>query len=157
MSNGRKPDEKTVRTKIAADITNQEEGRRAGEPSVFSCPDCGGVLWQVSATDFECHTEHAWKADALLVEKTYAVEHALHEAVRLLREKSILLRQLAVTVRHSSAGAIGDLIEQADQNDEHARLIRSRLLLDNTQINPDPDIAQAVAEVVEEFKRQADG
>lgn len=83
---------------IANDQTAQENGQRRGVPSVYTCPECGGVLWQVDdgkLTRFRCHTGHAYVAEQLLLENGEALEAALWTAVRIFRERAVLANQLA--------------------------------------------------------------
>jgi two-component system, chemotaxis family, protein-glutamate methylesterase/glutaminase len=133
---------------IEHDIAAQEQGTRNGQVSTYACPDCGGTLWQVEqggVVQFVCHTGHRWAPHSMLVEKTEALEAALLEAVRLLREKAMLLRQVAG--KAAPAGQSGArLLEQAAVDDAHASLIQSRLLegqpssLSNGQV--EADVAQ---------------
>jgi two-component system chemotaxis response regulator CheB len=119
-----------IRSVIDSTIAAQEHGERTQQVSTYSCPDCGGVLWQVddhAVVQFVCHTGHRWAPHTLLVEKTEGLEAALFEAVRLLKEKAMLLRQVA-----AKASANGDagarLLEQAGLDDGHAALIQAKLL-----------------------------
>src|SRR5215208_3690558 len=146
----------TAESMIAEDIREQQQGTRAGEPSIYTCPDCGGVLWQVDeegVVNFSCHTGHDWTADRLVVAKSRAVEQAVMEAVRVLKEKSFLIRQLAMTVNPHSEATMR-LIEQADQDEENARLLRSHLLDDEE--GESMDTADDVLEdVVREVRRRS--
>ncbi len=115
---------------ISDDLVEQQQGGRNGDISVYSCPDCGGTLWQIDrgrVVDFQCHIGHEWAADALAAAKSRALEQALMEAVRGLKEKGLLLRQLAAMLNPMNEHT-GYLIEQADQHDENARLVETHLL-----------------------------
>jgi hypothetical protein len=80
------------------------------------------------------------------------LEQALSEAVTMLKEKAIMLRQLAVKANPHSA-ATGYLIEQAEQDDEHARIIQSRLLRSDSGLHPSMDTtAEVLAEVAKEMR-----
>src|SRR5207249_1217095 len=84
--------------RVREDKAAQERGERAGQSSLYTCPECGGVLWQVDPQGpvrFRCHVGHAYYADGLLAEQSQALEAALGVAVRTFREKAILARQLA--------------------------------------------------------------
>ncbi len=113
----------------------QERGERRGQVSTFTCPECGGSLWQVDEprlVQFRCHTGHAYNGEALLAEQTDALEAALWSAVRTFREKSVLGRQLAVQERakgHADAAARFD--EQAAQSARYAALIIEHVLQDS--------------------------
>jgi two-component system chemotaxis response regulator CheB len=82
----------------ARDQEAQKEGKRRGALSVFTCPECGGSLWQVdeqTVVRFRCHVGHACNGEALLAEQTEIPEAALWTAVRTFKDKTVLARQLA--------------------------------------------------------------
>ena len=67
-------------------------------PSVFGCPDCGGVLWEERAGDlvrFECRVGHGFSPAELMQVHEDAFEDALWAALRNLEEQSELARRLA--------------------------------------------------------------
>lgn len=69
-----------------------------GEHTNVTCPDCGGVLWQVSAESplrYRCHTGHGFTADVLEKAEAEKVEEAMWVAMRTLRERAETLRRLA--------------------------------------------------------------
>jgi two-component system chemotaxis response regulator CheB len=72
---------------------------RAGTPTDFSCPDCGGVLRQVPAQGklikFRCRIGHAMSMDALGEEQESALDLALSAAMRALSERADLCRRVA--------------------------------------------------------------
>jgi two-component system chemotaxis response regulator CheB len=124
-------DDPTTRM-IASDIQEQEDGGRSGETSTVVCPDCGGVLWQTQSgrvVDFACHTGHRWSSDMLLVQKTEDLEAALLTALRLLKEKSMLLHQTASRARANGHLRAADrILEQASLDDRYATIIQKELL-----------------------------
>jgi two-component system chemotaxis response regulator CheB len=117
------------------------------------------VLWQVHnerPPQFDCHIGHSYTADTLVVAKSHALEQAVFEAIRGLKEKAILLRQLAAIANpHSPNTAY--LIEQADQDEEHARLLQANLPDESGEdlVSIDPTAA-IIAEMVREMRRAAD-
>jgi two-component system chemotaxis response regulator CheB len=147
------------RSVIAKDLEKQEQGGKSDEPSTYSCPDCGGVLWQFDERGiprFACHIGHEWTADALVVAKSRALEQAIHEAIRGLKEKATLLRQLALRANPVSP-TTAHLIEQADQDEEHARLLRSHLLDEKPEVESSIDTTEdVIAAFVREMRRAAD-
>ena len=80
-----------------------EEQERPGKPSPYSCPDCGGVLWEIDDagefTRFRCRVGHAWTGKALLERQTDSVDDALWTALRALEESASLARQIAARYR----------------------------------------------------------
>ena len=69
--------------------------QQLGAPSGYTCPDCNGSLISISEGHFRCHVGHAWTADALLAARDHEIEGALWVALRSLREKAKLARELA--------------------------------------------------------------
>jgi two-component system chemotaxis response regulator CheB len=117
---------------VDQDMTEQARNQRRGEVSVFTCPECGGALWQVDETGmlrFRCHVGHAYRAEILLSEQTEALEAALWTAVRTFKEKSVLSRQLAHNERAGGdADTAARFEEQAHQAAQFGRLIEHYLL-----------------------------
>jgi two-component system, chemotaxis family, protein-glutamate methylesterase/glutaminase len=123
---------------IQEDLHRQSEGTRGGQVSTYSCPECGGTLWQMdeaSAIVFHCHVGHTYSPEMLVIEKSESLETALWSAVRTLVERATLTRQLAS--RLGKAGREAEsaaLEEQARADDEHMVLIRDLIL--NATPNP---------------------
>ena len=69
---------------------------RVASRSVFSCPDCGGVMWEIDEDDhtrFRCHTGHAYTAELMSLAQDEVLRRALaaarrgfHERVRLMQK-----------------------------------------------------------------------
>lgn len=77
-----------------------EELKTIATPSTFSCPDCGGVLFELDGmaqVRFRCHTGHAFSLRTLMATLEPMTDVVLWAAVRTLREKEGLLRRMAVT------------------------------------------------------------
>lgn len=110
----------------------QERNERKGEVSTYTCPECGGSLWQVDETGlvrFRCHVGHAYNGETLLAEQTEALEAALWTSVRTFREKSVLARQLAATECGKGNAAVADRFdEQAGQAAWYGELIVRHVL-----------------------------
>jgi hypothetical protein len=110
---------------IERDFDAQERGERRNRLSTYPCPDYGGALWQFDDDDFGCHTGHRYAPDTLLVRETEALEAALFTAVRLLKEKATLLRQVAAKAASASESA-ARLREQAAMDDDSDTLAPGR-------------------------------
>lgn len=99
-----------------------------GRPSNYSCPDCGGTMWQIDApgpTRFRCHTGHAYSMQWLLAAQSTRTEQALWEAMRALQEKAMMLRQTAELERRAGDAVAADESEwRAGQYEEQARALR---------------------------------
>jgi two-component system chemotaxis response regulator CheB len=79
------------------DSSVDRETVHIGDPSVFACPDCHGVLLKLKdlgVLRFRCHTGHAYSAESLLAALNEGIENALWSAVRAAEEGRLLLEQL---------------------------------------------------------------
>lgn len=99
-----------------------------GHLSKYSCPDCGGSLWQIDAAGplrFRCHTGHAYSMRSLLAAESVAVEQALWAAMRALQEKAMMLRQAAGLERQlREADTAAEMERRADGYEARARALR---------------------------------
>jgi two-component system chemotaxis response regulator CheB len=76
-----------------------------GESSVYACPACGGVLWQLDDGElprYRCRVGHAYSAERAVEAQGEAIETALWTALRALQERAQLSARLAERV-----GAVG--------------------------------------------------
>jgi two-component system, chemotaxis family, protein-glutamate methylesterase/glutaminase len=103
-----------------------------GGHSHLTCPSCGGSL----SKDFEnervaalrCHVGHRFTEDSLVGAQTEAVESALWNAVRVLREKAMFARHLSARTQNRGLGAgYFNYEELADEAEQQAGLIESLL------------------------------
>jgi two-component system chemotaxis response regulator CheB len=106
--------------------------RVQGKPSMFTCPDCSGTLWEVQEGDllrFRCRVGHAFSPGAMRDGYSDSVEGALWTAVRILEESASLERRLA-----GDAAMRGDQLSAdrftdiAGGREEQAALIRDMLM-----------------------------
>jgi two-component system chemotaxis response regulator CheB len=117
---------------VNADMNGQVRNQRRGRISLFGCPDCGGVLWQVDEdklVQFRCHVGHVYQGETLLQEQADLLETALWTAVRIFKERYLLSQQLAEqeTSRGQRAAA-ARFQEQADQAARFGELIQQYIL-----------------------------
>jgi two-component system chemotaxis response regulator CheB len=114
------------------DLAAQSRGERSNDVSTYSCPDCGGVLWQLAQLGmpaFRCHVGHAYAQETLHAAMSEQIETALWSAVRALTERSVLARQRAGQLAaNGPSAAADDLLEQAEADDLHLRMIRDHVL-----------------------------
>jgi two-component system chemotaxis response regulator CheB len=121
-----------VQQQITHDFARQVEGRRVEQETVYTCPDCGGVLWQSeqgNLTGFRCYQGHTYASERLLIAKSEALENALWSATRALMERATLNRQLASQLRERGLEARADhLDEQAALDESHIQLLHEEIL-----------------------------
>jgi two-component system, chemotaxis family, protein-glutamate methylesterase/glutaminase len=113
-------------------LKQQINGERNGKTATYSCPECGGVLWEHDVEDlihFRCHVGHAYTADALLAEQAEGVETALWSALRALREKAVLSHQIASNMRsRGSTYSAQRFEEQAVELEQQITILHQLLL-----------------------------
>lgn len=75
-----------------------EEKGETSSPTVLTCPECGGVLWEDEKEGllyYSCHVGHTFSSDSLLDGQTVGLEATLWSSLRRLKERAILAnRQL---------------------------------------------------------------
>jgi two-component system, chemotaxis family, protein-glutamate methylesterase/glutaminase len=121
-------------------VTQAEVVDEIGDRSILTCPDCGGVLWQVGNgefTRFRCHTGHSYTLSSLLSGQSTELEETIWRAMRMFEERRNLLKKMASTMGHLVAQS---MVERAKQDEVH--ITRLRTLLD--------DVANPAAEPIEE-------
>ena len=86
-----------------------------GIVSGFTCPECNGALWELTASDalrFRCRVGHAYAVDSLLDQQKVSIENAFWIALRALEERGALLRRLVARAEkngsHSSVKRYAD-------------------------------------------------
>jgi two-component system chemotaxis response regulator CheB len=128
------PDKIRIEVDIAKENNALEAGVLSlGEPSIYACPECHGVLLQVK-TDanearlrFRCHTGHAYSMQSLLAEMNERTEESLGSAFRAIEEHVLLLRHLASHVGNDSPPAQA-LLERAAKAEAQRDLVRQAVL-----------------------------
>jgi two-component system chemotaxis response regulator CheB len=85
---------------VSKGISSMDELHSIGTPSHFSCPDCGGSLFEIAdgpPVRFLCHTGHAFGMHSLIAAQESITETTLWESIRAVQEKIALLVRLADT------------------------------------------------------------
>lgn len=99
-----------------------------GQRSAITCPECGGLLWELrdeGVLRFRCHVGHAYSARTLEAEQGTRVEAAMWAALRSLQESIRLSRRLAADARERGSDRSATYHdEMARANEGHASLLR---------------------------------
>jgi two-component system chemotaxis response regulator CheB len=121
----------------------------SGTPSVFSCPECHGTLWEIqegSMTRYRCRVGHAFSPESMFAQQSETLEDALWSALKTLEEQKALLRRLADQAEelshHQMAARFAERIKQTQ---DRASVIRSALL-DGTLNKPIAHVAELPVE-----------
>jgi two-component system, chemotaxis family, protein-glutamate methylesterase/glutaminase len=92
------PDDVIKEAAIAEKMaTGIEEVVKVGDPTVYTCPDCGGVLSEIkeiNSSRFRCHTGHSYTEKDLQFKLGRNIETTLWVALRMMEERKNLLRKL---------------------------------------------------------------
>ncbi|HYI02813.1 chemotaxis protein CheB, partial [Hyalangium sp.] len=119
--------EQEVGSQLAAlDAVNKAPS--SGSPSHFSCPDCGGVLFELSEEGllrFRCRVGHDYTGAALASGQQHTVDSALWAAARALEEKAALARRMAAGARERQLSfSLPRFEAQAREAEQQALLVR---------------------------------
>jgi two-component system, chemotaxis family, protein-glutamate methylesterase/glutaminase len=105
--------------------------RQAGVPSVFTCPDCGGTLWELddeAVLRFRCRTGHAYSGQSMLSAHERHLESALWASLRALEERRDLLVRLIGRCKKSGDLATCRRLErQASEVEVNIGIVNSAL------------------------------
>ena len=110
-----------------------------GEPSLYACPECHGVLLQLkegAGVRFRCHTGHAYSLEALLADYTERTEESLWNTVRSLEETVLLLRRMAAQAAEHGQGQATALEQKAREAQQRIDLVRQAVMQHETLGNP---------------------
>jgi two-component system chemotaxis response regulator CheB len=91
--------EARIAERVATGIDVVEDlAKGQGEQGVYSCPDCGGVMWNISADNmsrYRCHVGHSYSESDLVLKQAHNLEATLWVALRMMEERKNLLNKLA--------------------------------------------------------------
>jgi two-component system, chemotaxis family, protein-glutamate methylesterase/glutaminase len=79
-------------------VTEIAEIQNLGEQTVYTCPDCGGSLWELKDGDhtrYRCHVGHAYSQKDLLHEQVHSINASLWTALRLMEQRRNLLNKMS--------------------------------------------------------------
>ena len=123
--------EARLRGKAALETFMPAEHGTLGRPTRLSCPQCGGVLNEVTeegSTRFRCQVGHAFTEDALMAAQNDELERALESAMRIHRDRVSLFRRMQHhSEQQSMLHAAARWRAGADESDQAATLISQAL------------------------------
>lgn len=116
-----------------------------GMPSVFACPECHGVLWEIKdkkVVRFRCRVGHSYGTESLARELSHASEAALWAAMRALEEKAAMQLRLADRLSGNKMSA-RRLHDQSKADESNARLIRDMIFERDAELETESEIHEA--------------
>lgn len=78
--------------------TQIEEIDKLGTQSLYTCPDCGGNLWEIKngeSMHYRCHIGHAYSESELLKKQFESLNGTLWVALRIMEERRSLLKKIS--------------------------------------------------------------
>ncbi len=121
-----------------------------GEPSLFTCPECHGMLVELhgkAPLRYRCHTGHAFTAANLVAALRENTESSLWSTIRSFQETALLLRHIAEHAQDTQQGALrAELERHAGEAERQVNQLRAILTERDTGLD---EAAVAVAGEVE--------
>jgi two-component system chemotaxis response regulator CheB len=106
--------------------------RLGGEPSVYTCAECHGNLWEIregTHSRYRCRVGHSYTEDSLIHEKGESLEAALWTALEALEEQASLTQRMAERARQfGNERRQRVLHDRVADLEDRARLVREVLL-----------------------------
>jgi two-component system chemotaxis response regulator CheB len=137
--NGSEEKQMDLENKISLmDSKALRDDERPGKPSAFSCPDCGGVLWEIddgNLARFRCRVGHAYSPETMLAAQGDVLEEALWTAMKTLEESARLSKRLAKTERVRGHEWMAERFDQKEtEARDRADVIRRFLASDDSTV-----------------------
>jgi two-component system chemotaxis response regulator CheB len=124
-------------------------GDRPGAPSVFTCPECHGTLWESDEHGllrFRCRVGHVYSPESMIAAQTDEVDRALWVALRTLEERAAMAYRLAARGRDRRQHWVDQAFtKRARETELEAGRIRELLLTRAGSGHSIPDDVGAVA------------
>ncbi len=121
------------------------ERAQPGELAPFSCPDCGGTLWETQpggTVSYRCRTGHAFTMNTLVARQAESVERTLWAAYRALEERAAIARRVSRRLAENGSNASADrFARQAGQAEAHAEALKALLDVVEQPVDPGEEAA----------------
>jgi two-component system chemotaxis response regulator CheB len=92
--------EAAIAERVLSDV---EQVNGLGTQVPYNCPNCGGVLWEMTAPKvkrYRCHTGHSFTEPALLASQSEKIEEVLWVSLRMFEERRNLLTSMFKSTAH---------------------------------------------------------
>jgi len=124
------PKDIKIEAKIAERVlSNVNETNALSNQVPYNCPNCGGVLWEMKATDitrYRCHTGHSFTSSALLISQNEKIEETLWISLRMFEERKNLLNNMSH--KADQIKTKNYYLKRAKESEVHIERIRAMLL-----------------------------
>ena len=134
VQNSSIPDEIRKEAEIAENVaTGAPNVAPLGEQSVYTCPDCGGNLWNIThdnVSRYRCHIGHSYSENDLIVKQASQLESTLWVALRMMEDRKNLLGKLGRDSRKRGAITIATAHEEKERElQRHIEKLKEILFL----------------------------
>ncbi|HJT56605.1 MAG TPA: chemotaxis protein CheB [Ktedonobacteraceae bacterium] len=130
------------------DMSEMNSSNHPGVPSAFTCPECGGTLWEIHDGElvrFRCRVGHSFSLESMLAGQNEALEQALWVALETLEETASFTRRMMQDAnsrnQHWLAKRFEERVQKAEKN---AHILRD-VLLKNAPISDEQAIDEALS------------
>jgi two-component system, chemotaxis family, protein-glutamate methylesterase/glutaminase len=128
----RKSEKMEIEINMALDkAINENDIKRIGKVSEFTCPECNGSLWKMDEGNivrFRCRTGHAFTGEALIQELTESIEAKLWSTIRGLEESASLIHYLVKKINKKERETLNKYLTSAGKAEEQANMLRKILM-----------------------------
>jgi two-component system chemotaxis response regulator CheB len=129
------PEEVATEDPTEMDMNELRQLESMGRPSVFTCPECSGTLFELTEEGighFRCRVGHAYSYESLESSQLVAVEAAMWTALRTLEESLAFRRHLLERAGRRGLTAVAEryeetIREQTSQADVLRRVLHGSL------------------------------
>jgi two-component system chemotaxis response regulator CheB len=93
-------------------VTDIDVTANLGQQTVYTCPDCGGSLWEIiegEHTRFRCHVGHAYSQKDLLKEQVDSITSSLWIALRLMEQRRNLLHKISIDEKNKGLHSLAEM------------------------------------------------
>jgi two-component system chemotaxis response regulator CheB len=143
------PQEMEEEVKIAEmDMAEINSSTHTGIPSAFTCPDCGGTLWEIrdgNLVRFRCRVGHSFSLESMLAGQNEALEQALWVALETLEETVSLSRRMMEDANRRGQQWLARRFEERMHRAEKNADVLRDVLLKNPPITDDQVVDIALA------------
>ena len=134
VQNSSIPDEIRKEAEIAENVaTGAPNVAPLGEQTVYTCPDCGGNLWNIThdnVSRYRCHIGHSYSENDLIVKQASQLESTLWVALRMMEDRKNLLGKLGRDSRKRGAITIATAHEEKEKElQRHIEKLKEILFL----------------------------
>ncbi len=122
-----------------SDSAMVSSNERAGHPSAFSCPDCGGVLWEMQEGEllrFRCRVGHAYSVGSVIAAQAEEADRALWIALKIIEEQAAMSRRLAGRAREHGHDLLARNFEAKVHEAEQRAMVLQQILWKDSPQNP---------------------